>query len=220
MYILSLIITLISSSWSWELFSFNLYLLLIIWSLSILLYLSVIRSSKKILYIFCLILIPVLIIQWKTTKNARLDYMSTTDEHLFATRRKELSMFNINLGRYLENKPVYMFHKFEQNLLRHIDLNLYFFGGHPRERSGIKEFEKFSFLFLLFFILGMSKLVKSYPWQLSISLLIPLLELAIIGQDNPVGPFSLFPFFSVTIMIGLFYALKKMFDVIEIKNLL
>lgn len=209
MYILSIIIALISSSWSWELFSFNVYLLLIIWSASVLLYLSVVKSSKKFLYIFCLILIPVLIIQWKTTKNARLDYMNTTDEYLFATRRKELSVFNIHLGRYLENKPDYMFFKFEQNLLRNMDLNLYFFGGHPRERSGIKEFEKFSFLFLPFFILGLLKLVKSSPWQFSIILLIPLLELSIIGEDNPLGPFSLFPFFSVTIAIGLSFFMKK-----------
>ncbi len=79
--------------------------------------------------------------------------MSATDEYLFATRREELSMFNIHLGRYLENKPLYIFHKFEQNLLRTLDVNLYFFGNHPRERAGISEFEKFSFLFLAFFIL-------------------------------------------------------------------
>lgn len=209
MNILSIVFILITSSWSWELFSFNKYLLLIICSSSILLYLSVIRSSKKILYIFCLTLIPILIIQWKTTKNAGLNYMNATDEQLFATRRYELSMVNPNLGRYLENKPLYIFHKFEQNLLRTMDLNLYFFGSHPRERSGIKEFEKFSFLFLPFFILGLLKLVKSSPWQLSISFLIPLLGLSIIGQDNPVGPFSLFPFFSVIITIGISLFMKK-----------
>lgn len=135
--------------------------------------------------------------------------MSATDEYLFATRREELSMFNIHLGRYLENKPLYIFHKFEQNLLRTLDVNLYFFGNHPRERAGIREFEKFSFLFLPFFILGLLKAVKIFPWQLSISLLIPLLELSIIGEDNPVGPFILSPFFSVTIAIGLSFFMKK-----------
>lgn len=206
---LIIIVVLISSLWTWELLSFNVYLLLVILGLSILLYLSIIWSSKKILYIFCLILIPVLIVQWKTTNNASLNYMNLTDRYLFATRRKELSMSITNSERYLENKATYMFYKFEQNLLRHIDLNLYFFGGHPRERSGIREFEKFSFLFLPFFILGLLRLIEYFPGQLLVSLFIPLLGLSIIGHDNPIGPFSLFPFFSATIAVGLFFTIKK-----------
>ncbi|MDO8573679.1 MAG: hypothetical protein Q7R77_02915 [Candidatus Daviesbacteria bacterium] len=136
--------------------------------------------------------------------------MSETDWSLFATRRIELSAVSPSLGRYLGNKPEYMFYKFEQNLLRSMDLNLYFFGSHPRERSGIREFEKFSFLFLPFFIFGLLRLVKFSPWQLGTSLFIPLLVLAIIGQDNPIGPFSLLPFFSVTIAVGMFNIIKKL----------
>lgn len=207
--ILSILIVLVCNFWSWELFTYNLFLFLIVWTASILLYLSIIRSSKKLLYIFCLILIPVLIIQLKTTKNAVLDYMSETDRQLFATRRGELSAIVPNLGKYLESKPEYIFLKFEHNSLRATDLNLYFFGSHPRERSGIREFEKFSFLFLPFFIFGLLKAIKSAPLQLSISLLIPLVVLSVIGEDNLIGPFSLFPFFSVMIAIGLASLIKK-----------
>ncbi len=203
MYVFLLGVVLASSFWSWELFSFNLLLFLLACGLSILLFLSIIKSSRTLLCIFCLILVPLLVIQYKTTKNANLSYMSIDEEYLFNTRRSLL------LGRYSQNKITYMFYKFEQNLLRTIDLNLYFFGNHPRERPGIKEFEKFLFLFLPFFIIGLLKTLKSHPWQISLSFLIPVLELSIIGQDNPVGPFSLYPFFSVMITIGMLYAIKK-----------
>lgn len=209
MQILSILIVLICNSWTWELFSFNLYLLLIIWGLSILLYLSVVKLSKKFLYIFCLFLIPVLIIQWITTKNSGLNYINATDEHIFATRRYEISMVASDMKRYLGSKPEYMFHKFEQNLLRSMDLNLYFFGNHPREISGMREFEKFSFLLLPFFILGLLEVVNYYPRQLLGGLIIPLSALSIIGLDNLVGPFILFPFISVTIAIGMLNIVKK-----------
>lgn len=207
--ILGLLIVLLFNNWTWEIYSFNLLLFIIVLTASASLYFSAIRKSKKLLCIFCLFLTLLLIIQWKTTKNTGLNYMSETDWSLFATRRNELAAVAPNLERYLGNKPEYMFYKFEQNLLRTMDLNLYFFGSHPRERSGIREFEKFSFLFLPFFVIGLLKLAKFSPWQLGISSLIPLLGLAIIGQDNPIGPFSLLPFLSVAIAVGVPHIINK-----------
>lgn len=207
--LIGLLIVLLCNNWTWEIYSFNLLLIIILLAASASLYFSAIRKSNKLLCIFCLFLIPILFIQWKTTKNAGLDYMSETDWSLFATRRSELSAVAPNLEKYLGNKSEYIFYKFEQNLLRTMDLNLYFFGSHPRERSGIREFEKFSFLFLPLFIIGLLKLGATSPWQLGISSLIPLLALAIIGQDNPIGPFSLLPFLSVTIAVGMLHIIKK-----------
>lgn len=141
--------------------------------------------------------------------------MNPTEEQLFNIRRNEIDLLKIsdntgiNLGKYLENKPEFMFYKFEQNLLRSIDLNSFFFGNHPREIPGIRNFEKFSFLFLPFFIFGLLKVLKSHLLYISISFLTSALELSIIGQNNPAGPFVLFPFFSAIIAVGIFYAIKK-----------
>lgn len=217
MYIFSILFVLISSPWVWELLHYNLLLLFILSLASILLFLSLIKTKNvKIFFIlFCLTLLPILIIQFETTSNPNLGYMNPTEEQLFNIRRNEIDLLKIsdntgiNLGKYLENKPEFMFYKFEQNLLRSIDLNSFFFGNHPREIPGIRNFEKFSFSFLPFFIFGLLKVLKSHLLYISISFLTSALELSIIGQNNPAGPFVLFPFFSAIIAVGIFYAIKK-----------
>ena len=227
MYILSILFVLITNPWTWELLSFDLFLFLLTVCSSILLFLSFLRSSKKILFLFCLILIPILVIQWKTTPNNNLTYINATDEQLLNIRRSEIPLLRLNLldqplvfnpGRYIINKPDYIFYKFQQNILRSIDLNLYFFGNHPREIPGHREFDKFSFLFLPFFILGVITGLKSHRLQISISFLIPLAPLTLIGQNNPVGPFVLFPFFAATITIGLFHVAKEVLMKLKIRT--
>ncbi|MFH0937371.1 MAG: hypothetical protein V1808_03685 [Candidatus Daviesbacteria bacterium] len=153
--------------------------------------------------------------------------MSVTEKHIFTYRKSELPIFiinvlnktkTINTALYIANEQSAMFYKFEQNLFRTIDLNLYFFGNHPRERPGIREFEKYSFLLLPFFLLGLYKLVISKIWWLFISLLVPLLVLSFVGQDNSIGPFSLFPFFTVTVSIGILFVIRKMFCLLKVNR--
>lgn len=222
-----LLFVLITSHWSWEIFSFNFYLLSLIWIASILLYISFLKSSKKFAYFFCLLMILILVVQWKTTNNANLFYMDSTYQYNFNTRRGELSSFNFNIleknitvnsGRFLENKLTFMLYKLQQNFFRSLDLNLYFFGGHPREREGVREFEKFSFLSLPFFLLGLVYIVKHRIWQIILSLFIPLIVVSVIGHDNYLSLFSLFPFFAVTITIGAIRSVRKILKLVSIKK--
>lgn len=214
MFILSILFVLFINNWSWEILSFNLYLFFLIWLASVLLFLALIKKSTKLFYIYLLVMIPILIVQWKTTNNAYLSYMDATEKYTFTYRKSEfpvftVSIFNktktINSALYIANERTAMLYKLEQNLLRTIDLNLYFFGNHPRERAGIREFEKYSFLFIPLFMFGLYQSIKAKTWQLLVSLLTPLTLLSFVGQDNPVGPFSLFPFFTVTISIGILF---------------
>lgn len=214
MFILSILFVLFISNWSWEIFSFNLYLFFLIWLASVLLFLALIKKSTKLFYIYLLVMIPILITQCKTTSNAGLSYMNATEKHIFTYRKSEFPVFTVNIfskvktinsALYLANERTAMFDKFEQNLLRTSDLNLYFFGNHPREIAGVREFEKYSFLLIPFFMFGLYQSAKSKTWQLLVSLLIPLTLLSFIGQNNPIGPFSLFPFFTVTISIGILF---------------
>lgn len=206
MYVLSFIIPLISR-WSWEVFSFNFILFLLILAATAFLFLSIVKSSKKLLVIFSLLLVPLLIVQWKTTKNRSFEYLDPTDERQINVRQSNVYA-EFNIGKYIVNKPDYFFNKFQQNLLQSLDLNLYFFGNHPREVPGNREFEKFSFLLIPFFIYGLFK-IKLSPWKL-LMILIPLTELILIGLNNHLGPFILFPFIASITSIGIFYSLKNL----------
>lgn len=224
MYLLNILFVLIVSNWSWEIRSFNPGLLFLTWSSSILLFSSLMKESRKLFYAFLLLLIPLLIIQWKTTNNADLRYMNVTEKYIFTYRKSELPIFTINFlnktksinsALYIANERVALFDKWEQNLLRSIDLNLYFFGGHPRERPGIREFEKYSFLFLPFFVVGLYCSISLKKWSLLVSCLVPLIVISVAGQDNQIGPFSLFPFFTATISLGLLLVKERLFRILK-----
>ena len=150
--------------------------------------------------------------------------MNVTEKHIFTYRKSELPIFTIhifnktktiNSALHLANERDFMFNKLEQNFFRSIDLNLYFFGNHPRERAGIREFEKYTFLFLPFFFLGLYRLVTSNIKYPLVSLIIPLILLSFIGQDNPIGPFGLFPFYTATISVGILLTHNKLFSLLQ-----
>lgn len=197
---IAILIVFVTSYWSWEIFSFNFYLFLLVLITSTILYILILNPSKKLLGIFWIFLFSILIIQFITTKNPNLSYITPTEEQLLNSRRTQLPT---TFGRYLQSKPTNMFYKFQQNFFRTSDINIYFFAEHPRERAGIKEFNKFHFICLPFFLIGIFISLKSRSWQLLLALLIPMILLSIIGPDNPLGPFSLYPFFAVSIALGL-----------------
>lgn len=64
------------------------------------------------------------------------------------------------IGKIQENKLSVYVKKYLSNFFQGIDPNYYFFANHPRERAGITEKDKFSFIFLPFFILGLFFAIK------------------------------------------------------------
>jgi hypothetical protein len=89
------------------------------------------------------------------------------DKSLFATSETELFAINQTrsfypsiLGRMFENKAALTLFKLERNFFWGLDPNIYFFAGHPRERAGIGEFEKFSWIIFPFFLLGLFKIFQ------------------------------------------------------------
>lgn len=212
-----LIIILIISHWSWQIFSVSPLLLIFIWLSSVTLLLIIDRPSGK-LKIICGILFIILIIwQCITTKNISLS-INPTEEYLLNTRRVQMSSisFNIaghkinpNLGKFLQGRQAFMVYKFQENLFRSLDVNEYFFAGHPRERAGIREFEKFNFMLFPFFVLGLyMAIIKKYT-QLLIGLIILYLILGIIGTDNYLGAFILYPVFTIFITLGIMKIFKN-----------
>jgi len=213
-----LITILIISPWSWQIFSSNLLLLVLIWALSIVLLFTVINPSNK-LKIVCGILFTILIIwQCITTKNTSLSYINPTEEYLLNARRVRMSSisFNIaglkinpNLGKYLQSRQAFMIYKFQENLFRSLDINEYFFAGHPREREGIREFEKFNFILFPLFLLGIYMTIIKRRNYLLIGLISMYLVLGIIGTNNYLGAFILYPFFAIFITLGVMKIFKN-----------
>jgi hypothetical protein len=105
------------------------------------------------------------------------------------------------LGKLMENKLTFMVYRYQKNFFQGFDLNYYFFANHPRERVGIKETEKFSWLFLVPFLLGLywqlrKKFVLGFAYYFIVLGIISLFE----SLDRFI--FFVFPFFVFSIFLG------------------
>ena len=209
------ILIVLGNVWIWKIFNFNLLIALIVIVSSWFLLQSV--GTRKVSKVLLLLFLILLIFQFRTTKIYSLSYL-TEQEKLFQIQRlKEyplvyIQIFNKHLwipaANWFEEKPwVLSLYKIRKNLTDVVSPNLYFFSNHPNERVEIKDFEKFPYILLPFFVVGF--LNFDYRRNLKLFLLsfiIPLLVIALIGQLNPIGPFILFPFVSVVSFCGLKYA--------------
>lgn len=155
--------------------------------------------------LFLLLFIPVLIFQIKTTNKTSFTAISNDDRRVIDMRLRSYPSKFLRLGYWLEErKESIIFNRVTTNFFENIDPNLYFFANSPRQRVGIKEFEKFPYVLLPFFFLGVFDFVsKKNKLLWLMSFVVPIATLSIIGNQNNLGPFSLFPFFVVSINEGL-----------------
>lgn len=194
---ISILISLMANLWIYKIFAVNLVLGMLILLATI----SLFKNSK----FFWLLYIPILIIQIQTTNKTSLTAISNDDRRIIDMRLRSYPSRYLRFGYWLEErKESIIFSKVATNFFENMDPNLYFFANSPRQRVGIREFEKFPYVLLPFFLLGVFGLIsnKNKKFWL-ISFLIPLTVLSIIGNKNSLGPFSFFPFFAVSIYEGL-----------------
>jgi hypothetical protein len=87
---------------------------------------------------------------------------------------------NIYLARLFQNKPTIYKDRFLFNFFSVIDPNNYFFGYHPRQITADNQnLQKFPFLSLSFFLIGLFHSVLKRKWFL-VSLLIIFINLALL----------------------------------------
>lgn len=194
---ISLLISLFANLWIYKIIAVNFLLGVLVLLATILL----IKNNK----FFLLLFVPILFFQIQTTNRPSLTDISNDDRRVIDMRLKSYPPKFLRLGYWLEErKESIIFNRVTTNLFENIDPNLYFFANSPRQRVGIKEFEKFPYVLLPFFFLGIySFLSKKDKLFWLLSFFIPLAILSIIGNKNNLGPFSLFPFFVVSINEGL-----------------
>jgi len=155
------------------------------------------KISRKYIIVSLAIVIFIQLVNFKLINFTEL----SNDE--VRVRDERLSMYpseNLRLGYYFEQKrEVVAIRRVTDNFLSQIDPNLYFFAGHPRERLGVVEFEKFPFIFLPFFLFGAYTAIKNKKYLLFL-FLVPVLINSVNRITNET---ALFPFFAVTLYLGL-----------------
>ena len=191
------IFSLLANLWVYKIFFANFILGILIVTSSILL------SNRKF-WLFLFSFIPILLIQVSTTQRASLTEIGNDDRREIDLRLRAYPPSFLRVGYWLEErKESILFSRITTNFFENLDPNLYFFANSPRARVGIKEFEKFPYVLFPVFVLGVLRLIgkeKKSFWILSFFL--PLFILSFIGNKNQLGPFTLLPFFIISISEG------------------
>ncbi|MDP2860303.1 MAG: hypothetical protein Q8N98_01155 [bacterium] len=197
-----LIFIIVSSPWTWMIFSDSFFLGVLVFAASLFFYRSL--SKDKIGFLTIAFLSALLFFQYQTTEKKPLTYLSPAEQEFRQSRIGEYPASFSPFNRWIEKRPeAIAVSNFGENFFESIDLNLYFFANHPRERAGVWEFEKLPFLFLPFFLYGLFLIVSSSrTLLLLLGGITPIIFTSIIGNTNPLGPFSLFPVFVAATAYG------------------
>lgn len=194
-----LTLVLLANLWIYKIFFTNFLLGVVIVVATLLLFY---KRCKFFLAVFVILLI----FQAVTTQKASLTNIANDDRRLIDLRLRAYPPKFLRIGHWLEERKESIAEaRISKNLFENLDPNLYFFANHPKERVGIKEFEKFPYVFLPFFLFGLIEVVKKWDKNklLLISFFVPLVLLSVVGNLNKSGPFTLFPFFTITTSLGL-----------------
>lgn len=203
-----LLLIILFSPWTWEIWQENVFIWIVL--ISAILFLS---KMKRISILFLLLLI---FLQWKSTNITSLTHLDDDGIRIQQMRLNEypplhISLFEKNLwipaANWFEGRKEFLvFMRLQQNFFETIDINQYFFASHPRERVGFREFEKFPYIFLPFFIIGIigSRFYKDK--LLLLFLILPITFSTLVGTNNKLGVFSLYPTFIIIIKTGILSA--------------
>lgn len=142
------------------------------------------------------------------TKPLLETIFSLKEPQIFYLNQRRALYPNRTVARFFENKGTLTGYLFTRNFFEGLDLNLYFFASHPRERAGVTEKEKFSWLLLPFFLIGVYyQIKKRIFWPISYFLLTLIFISLFLRIDYFL--FLLFPFFVLSIIFGVYFLLSK-----------
>lgn len=194
-----------SNFWIFKIFSQNLFIGIILVFVTMVILLN---HHKKVLLV-CLFIL--LFMQYQTTNIRNLYLLDNDQQRVQQERIRSYPLTYIDVfGKVLWLKPEIWFEqnnfviaasKVEENFFENLDLNKYFFAGFPRNNNS--DFEKFPYIYLPVFIFGLSNLISKKRYEIFfLSFAIPVIFLSMIGNENKLGPFSLFPFFMLSFLRG------------------
>lgn len=212
-YILLLAIT-FGNLWIWRIFKENFIVGILLIVLNLLLFKQVTTKVQKnqllaLTFIFLVISFIILKSGFDTSiftisseeriqQNARHGFYSVELGHLFKNK------ISLQLYKHLD-RPIY---KLQRNFFYNLDPNLYFFASHPRERAGIGEFEKYSWILLPLFIVGLFLVIRNYL-KVGIYLVSTAVISMFLTPTFYLGPILFFPLINIIVTLGLIYCLKN-----------
>lgn len=212
------VISLISllNFWFWRIFQFNIFLAILSLVNSILLFNLISNESLNPKIKYMLLLISLTLIQAfviRSDINFRIEDIKPVEilqrhqrEFYLAQDLGKLFLNKISLNYY--HSSDLFFYKLQRNFFYNLDPNLYFFGNHPRER-GHFEFEKYSPIFLPFFIIGLISLLKKGK-DLSLIYIALILTISLfIDPAFRLGPLLFFPLINSLVAVGIMKVLPK-----------
>lgn len=201
--------------WIWRIYNTDLIIFLIVLGVTNILYKLLKSFSRTMLVYFITPFLILGFLQWKTTIPQSLTLLDNDEQRIQKMRLSfynpsshymRLLFYKLDLKNFLEGDFSTASFRLQKNLFESLDLNIYFFAGHPRERVWSTEFEKFPFIFLIPFIIGLYRLwmnKKLFYVFFSASLIF----LSIVGHKNNLGPFILLPLMVVTTTVGIYWVL-------------
>lgn len=202
------------NAWIWKIGSLNFPLFAILIFTTVIFWRLVFKKSTNKLFIVSLVSFGLLIFfQWKTTIPQSLVILDNDEQRI---RNERLTFYNpsshylrvlfarLNLKDFFEGDFNTALTRLQKNLFESIDPNVYFFRGHPRERVWANDFEKFHFIFIIPFLIGLYRIIQKKNLFVAIYFGISIVLLTLIGHKNTMGPYVLFPLFIICIWFGFF----------------
>jgi hypothetical protein len=168
---------------------------------------SLLFKNKKLGYlIFGLIMTLVIFFGGKVFFGSSIFYFEHNDQQKII--RQGYLYPNIYLARLFQNKPTIYKDRFLFNFFSVIDPNNYFFGYHPRQITADNQnLQKFPFLSLSFFLIGLFHSVLKRKWFL-VSLLIIFINLALLKNFDKTDSLVWMPI-SILVIEGIYNFVKK-----------
>lgn len=211
---------LFGNAWIWRISQFNFLIFSLVVSLSafFLFYsIDLKYKSKKWTLLIIVLSFMVLFLQKNTTEFESLTLLSN-DEQRVHDRRVEfynpsshwvrLFFYRTDMVNLLEGDLGTALTRIQRNLFETLDFNVYFFGGFPRQRVEVSEFEKFPFVLIVPFLIGCYQIISKKNWLLISYTLVDVVLLSFIGHKNMLGSFMLLPFFVTSIYLGIIFLFK------------
>lgn len=220
--------------WIWKIFSNSIWLGLLLLSSSALLILAVFNKRKLFFYLFLIFFLILFYFQYGNIQKRSLTELNNYSKYLVKQRLNEYPPTYLKIaGKTLwlplphwleQRKETISFYRFLENFSEKVDPNYYFFANHPRQRIGIKEFEKIPYFFLPFFVAGFSffvssKISKGKKLLVILVFVFPVLVFSFLGRDGKLGYFIAFPFMVFLIFSGLKFIFLKISSLSTFKRI-
>ena len=219
-FLLLLTLTL-ANYWIWQIFSNNLILGITLLAIELGLFISISQKRLRKKYITILSILVLLLFCFSIfiLRDKFDQTLSTTSPTEISILDKRHGYLAGGLGSLFTNKYVLHYYKdysmatgkYLRNIFYSLDPNLYFFRSHPREKSGINEYNKYSPFVLPFFVIGTLSLIiylRKYKF-LIVCFIMAVIITGFISPNYILGPVLIFPVVNIVLYLGFTIAISK-----------